>query len=53
MVSPRSRAVIWARGAARCYFCNTNLIGDLVAGNEDANFGLVAHIVAETPGGPF
>lgn len=28
------------------------MIGDLVAGNEDANFGFVAHIVAETPTGP-
>lgn len=52
MVSPRTRAVVWARGAGRCYFCNATLVGDLIAGNDDANFGLVAHIVAETPGGP-
>jgi hypothetical protein len=52
MVSPKTRAVLWARGAGRCYFCNTSLIGDYVSGNEDAIFGFVAHIVAETPGGP-
>lgn len=54
MVSPKTRSVIWGKGAGHCYFpgCNESLIGDLVAGNEDANFGFVAHIVAETPGGP-
>ena len=52
MVSPKTRAVLWARGAGRCYYCNTNLIGDYISGNEDANFGFVAHIVAETPNGP-
>jgi hypothetical protein len=54
MVSPTSRAVIWARAAGRCQYpgCNDSLIGDLVSGNEDANFGLIAHIVASTAGGP-
>jgi hypothetical protein len=54
MVSTKARAVIWARAAGRCSFpgCNELLIGDYIAGNEDANFGFVAHIVAETPGGP-
>jgi hypothetical protein len=52
MVSPKTRAILWARGAGRCYFCNAPLIGDYVSGNEDSNFGFVAHIVAETPGGP-
>lgn len=52
MVSQRTRAVLWARGAGRCHYCNTNLIGDYMSGNEDANFGFVAHIVAERPNGP-
>lgn len=54
MVSPKTRAIVWARGAGRCQYlgCNQPLIGDLVSGNEDANFGLIAHIVAEQPGGP-
>jgi hypothetical protein len=52
MVTPKTRAVVWARGAGRCYFCNKSLIGDLVSGNDDANFGLIAHIVAEEVGGP-
>jgi hypothetical protein len=47
-----TRCVIWARGAGRCYFCNKELIGDFLAGLEDANFGFVAHIVAEIEGGP-
>lgn len=52
MVSPKTRAVVWARGAGRCHFCNTPLIGDYISGNEDPNFGFVAHIVAEKATGP-
>lgn len=52
MVSAKNRAVLWARGAGRCYYCNTSLIGDYISGNEDANFGFVAHIVAEKATGP-
>lgn len=47
-----SRHVVWARGAGRCHMCNQDLIGDLLSGNEHANFGLMAHIVAATPTGP-
>jgi len=54
MASTKTRCVIWARAGGRCHFpgCNKSLIGDLIANNEDANFGFIAHIVAETPGGP-
>src|SRR5258708_2987320 len=52
MVTPKTRAIVWARGAGRCHLCNKTLIGDLVSGNDDANFGLIAHIVAEDPNGP-
>lgn len=54
MVSTRTRSVLWARAAGHCQYsgCNESLIGDLISGNDDANFGLVAHIVAEQPGGP-
>lgn len=53
-LSERSRRVIWARAAGRCQYpgCNKLLIGDLISGSEDKNFGFVAHIVADTPGGP-
>ena len=51
-VSNLTRLVLWARGAGRCYMCNRGLIGDLMSGVEDRNFGLVAHIVAEKAGGP-
>ncbi len=54
MLSPKTRAIVWARAAGRCQFpgCNKHLIGDLVSNNEDGNFGFIAHIVAEKPGGP-
>jgi hypothetical protein len=46
--------VVWARSAGRCHYpgCNKSLIGDLISGNEDANFGFVAHIVGEKANGP-
>jgi hypothetical protein len=52
MVSTRTRQVIWGKGAGRCYYCNASLIGDLIAGNEDANFGFIAHIVGEKETSP-
>jgi len=52
MVSVKTRAVLWARGAGRCYYCNKSLIGDYSSGNEDANFGFIAHIVGEKETGP-
>lgn len=52
MVSTKTRQIIWGKGAGLCYFCNTSLIGDLISGNEDANFGFVAHIVGERVNGP-
>lgn len=32
--------------------CNQDLTGDLIANQEDRNFGFIAHIVADIPGGP-
>lgn len=52
MVSPKTRSVLWGKGAGRCYLCNTSLIGDLMVGNEDANLGFVAHIVGEKETSP-
>src|SRR5688500_3460596 len=51
---PVTRLVLWARAAGRCQYqgCNTPLIGDLISGAEDPNFGFVGHIVADTPTGP-
>lgn len=53
-VSERTKVVLWARAAGRCQYdgCNVSLIGDFISGNEDANFGFVAHIVASKPRGP-
>ncbi len=49
-----TRLVLWARAAGRCEYegCNKSLIGDLVSGAEDKNYGFVAHIVADRPTGP-
>lgn len=53
-VSSRVRNAIWARAAGRCMFpgCNKDLTGDLISGLENRNFGFIAHIVADIPGGP-
>jgi hypothetical protein len=53
-LSPLTRTILWANAAGRCEYtgCNKHLIGDLISGAEDRNFGFVAHIVADTPDGP-
>ncbi len=51
-VSDRTRLILWARSGGRCHYCNKDLIGDLLSGNAELVRGLVAHIVAESPGGP-
>jgi hypothetical protein len=53
-LSQLTRTILWARAAGRCEYagCNNSLIGDLITGAEDKNFGFVAHIVADTPDGP-
>ena len=54
MVSYPTRIVIWTRSGGRCNFpgCNEYLLDDFIAGRENKNYGLIAHIIAETPGGP-
>lgn len=54
MVSYPSRIIVWTRSGGRCNFpgCNEYLLDDFIAGKEDKNYGLIAHIIAETPGGP-
>ncbi len=53
-VRPTTRQILWAKAAGRCQYrgCNRDLIGDLIAGKEDAQFGFVAHIVADAQDGP-
>lgn len=53
-LSPLTRMILWAKAAGRCQYseCNKSLIGDLISGAEDKNFGFVAHIVADIPTGP-
>lgn len=51
-VSPRSRQTLWTRSCGRCQFCNEQLLGDWLSGKDELNNGYVAHIVAESPGGP-
>lgn len=54
MVSYPTRIIVWTRSGGRCNFpgCNEYLLEDFIAGKEDKNYGLIAHIIAETPGGP-
>jgi hypothetical protein len=54
MVSYPTRIIVWTRSGGRCNFpgCNEYLLDDFIAGKEDKNYGLIAHIIAETPGGP-
>jgi hypothetical protein len=53
-LTPLTRTILWAKAGGRCQYagCNKLLIGDLISGAEDKNFGFVAHIVADTPDGP-
>jgi hypothetical protein len=48
------QSALWALAAGRCQYrgCNKNLVGDLISGNEDALFGFIAHIVADSASGP-
>ena len=53
-LTPLTRTILWAKAGGRCQYagCNKLLIGDMISGAEDKNFGFVAHIVADTPDGP-
>ncbi|TAV98447.1 SAVED domain-containing protein [Rhizobium ruizarguesonis] len=50
-IPPNVRAIVWARSAGRCAFCNKLLIGDLLSGKSDLNAAYIAHIVADAPKG--
>lgn len=52
-IGDKTKRALWAKAAGRCQFegCNQNLIGDLLSGLEDAQFGFIAHIVADSPDG--
>ncbi|UWU15511.1 hypothetical protein N2599_05770 [Rhizobium sullae] len=45
------KAIVWARSAGRCAFCNKLLIGDLLSSKSDLNTAYIAHIVADAPKG--
>lgn len=53
-IPQKVQSALWARAAGRCQYrgCNTDLVGDLVAGRQDGIFGFIAHIVADIEGGP-
>ena len=46
------KAIVWARAAGRCQYCNKLLIGDLMSGNSKLNTAYIAHIVSDSPTGP-
>ena len=53
-IPQKVQSALWARAAGRCQYrgCNTDLVGDLIAGRQDGIFGFIAHIVADVEGGP-
>jgi hypothetical protein len=53
-VPQKVQSALWARSAGRCQYrgCNHDLVGDLISGNENALFGFIAHIVADSADGP-
>ena len=51
-VSTKTRLTLWTRSGGRCQICNDQLLGDWLSGKDELNNGYVAHIVAESPGGP-
>lgn len=53
-IPQKLQSALWARAGGRCEYrgCNSDLVGDLVAGREDGLFGFIAHVVADTEKGP-
>lgn len=53
-IPQKTQSAIWAKAGGRCEYrgCNEYLVGDLIANKEDGLYGFIAHIVADTPGGP-
>lgn len=53
-IPQKIQSALWARAGGRCEYrgCNESLVGDLIAGKEDGLYGFIAHIVADSPGGP-
>ena len=53
-IPPKVQSALWARASGRCQYrgCNEELVGDLISGREDATFGFIAHIVADSVDGP-
>lgn len=53
-VPQKVQSALWARSAGRCQYrgCNHDLVGDLISGNENALFGFIAHIIADSADGP-
>ena len=53
-IPEKTKLLLWVGAGGRCQYqgCNDDLIGDFVSGNEDAKFGFIAHIVADSADGP-
>ena len=53
-IPQKTQSALWARAGGRCGYrgCNEDLIGDLISGKQDATFGFIAHIIADSPEGP-
>ena len=53
-IPQRIQSALWAKAGGRCEYrgCNVSLVGDLIANNEDGLYGFIAHVVADSVGGP-
>lgn len=53
-ITARVQKIIWGKSGARCAFpgCRHQLVTDLVATDGTVVVGEIAHIVAQSPGGP-
>ncbi|WP_210528507.1 SAVED domain-containing protein [Rubellimicrobium arenae] len=53
-IPEKIQVALWVKAGGRCEYrgCNTELIGDLIAGREDGKFGFIAHIVGDSADGP-
>lgn len=53
-IPQKVQSALWAKAGGRCEYrgCNEYLVGDLIAGKRNGLYGFIAHIVADTPGGP-
>ena len=53
-IDARSRQILWGKSGATCAFpdCRRPLVRDATSGDREVLVGEIAHVVAQSPGGP-